>query len=71
MNIPPDNILKILSSKSRQQQQDAAMKMLSELDENQSRQVKSIMQDEEKLRSILQSPEAQQIMNKLKGFKNG
>ncbi len=71
MNIPPDNILKILGSKSRQQQQDAAMKMLSELDENQSRQVKSIMQDEEKLRSILQSPEAQQIMNKLKGFKNG
>ncbi|MBQ7595786.1 MAG: hypothetical protein IJU45_03880 [Clostridia bacterium] len=71
MDIPPNDIIKMLNSKNRRQQQDTALKMLSELDENQSRQVKSIMQDEEKLRSILQSPEAQQLMNKLKGFKNG
>lgn len=71
MNIPSDDLIKLLGSKNRQQQKQTAMKMLSELDENQSRQVKNIMQDEQKLRNVLQSPEAQALMNKLKGFKNG
>ena len=71
MNIPPDDLIKILSSKNKQEKQQTAMKMLDQLDAEQSRQVKSIMQDEQKLKNILASPEAQQLISKLKGNKNG
>lgn len=71
MNIPSEDIINLFRAKSSEEQQKRAMKMMSQLDEKQSSQVKSIMQDEQKLRSILQSPEAQQLMDRLKGFKNG
>lgn len=71
MNIPSEDILNLFRAKNSEEQQKTAMKMMSRLDEKQSAQVKNIMQDEQKLRSILQSPEAQQLMDRLKGFKNG
>ena len=71
MNIPSEDIINLFRAKSSEEQQKTAMKMMSRLDEKQSAQVKNIMQDEQKLRSILQSPEAQQLMDRLKGFKNG
>lgn len=71
MKIPPEDLIKLFKAKNQQEQQNAAMKMLGELDDDQSRKIKDIMRDEEKLKAVLQSPEAQQLMNKLKGFKNG
>ena len=71
MNIPSEDIINLFRAKNSEEQQKTAMKMMSQLDEKQSAQVKNIMQDEQKLRSILQSPEAQKLMDRLKGFKNG
>ena len=71
MNIPSEDIINLFRAKNSEEQQKTAMKMMSQLDEKQSAQVKNIMQDEQKLRSILQSPEAQILMDRLKGFKNG
>ncbi len=71
MNIPSEDIINLFRAKNSEEQQKTAMKMMSQLDEKQSAQVKNIMQDEQKLRSILQSPEAQNLMDRLKGFKNG
>ena len=59
-NIPKD-IFNILGS------DDPQMQMLSGLDENQSKKIKEIMSDQKKISDILSSPEAQQILNKLKG----
>lgn len=65
-NIPKD-IFNILSSDDPQKQKQTAMQMLSGLDENQSKKIKEIMSDQKKISDILSSPEAQQILNKLKG----
>lgn len=65
-NIPKD-IFNILGSDDSQKQKQTAMQMLSGLDENQSKKIKEIMSDQKKISDILSSPEAQQILNKLKG----
>lgn len=65
-NIPKD-IFNILGSDDLQKQKQTAMQMLSGLDENQSKKIKEIMSDQKKISDILSSPEAQQILNKLKG----
>lgn len=65
-NIPKD-IFNILGLDDPQKQKQTAMQMLSGLDENQSKKIKEIMSDQKKISDILSSPEAQQILNKLKG----
>lgn len=65
-NIPKD-IFNILGSDDPKEQKQTAMQMLSGLDENQSKKIKEIMSDQKKISDILSSPEAQQILNKLKG----
>lgn len=63
----PKDIFNILGSDDPQKQKQTAMQMLSGLDENQSKKIKEIMSDQKKISDILSSPEAQQILNKLKG----
>lgn len=71
MNISPQDLLNLLNSGNEAQQKNTAQKMLSGMDNQQANQIKSIMQDEEKLKSILSSPQAQELLKKLKGNKNG
>ena len=58
-------------SKSEDEQKKAALGMLSGLDSKQSEQVKSILGDKEKLAKLLSSPQAQELMKKLKGNSDG
>lgn len=58
-------------SKSEDEQKKAAMDILSGMDSKQSAQIKSILSDEEKVKKILSSPQAQQLMSRLKGSGNG
>ncbi len=58
-------------SKSEEEQKKAAVNILSQMDSKQSAQIKSILSDEEKVKKILSTPQAQQLMNKLKGSGNG
>ncbi len=71
MDKSPDKILSLFSAKSPDEQKKMAMNMLSSMDSEQSKKIKEIMSDKEKIQSIISSPEAQQIINKLKGNKNG
>lgn len=71
MNISPQDLLNLLNSGNEAQQKNTAQKMLSGMDNQQAKQIKSIMQDEEKLKNILSSPQAQELLKKLKGNKNG
>ena len=57
----------ILNSKTEDEQKKLAMDMLSRMDSNQSQAVKNIIGDEEKIKEILSSPQAQQLIQKLKG----
>ena len=70
MNPTPD-FLNSLMSKSEDEQKKTAMNLLNNMDSVQSRQIKSILGDEEKLKQILSSPQAQQLIKKLKGSNNG
>ena len=58
-------------SKSEDEQKKAALGMLSGLDSKQSEQVRSILGDREKLAKLLSSPQAQQLIKKLKGSSDG
>lgn len=58
-------------SKSDGERKKAAMDMLSGMDSKQSAQIKNILSDKEKVRELLSSPQAQQLMKKLKGGGNG
>ena len=58
-------------SKSEDEQKKTALGMLSGLDSKQSEQVKSILSDKEKLAKLLSSPQAQELMKKLKGNSDG
>lgn len=57
----------ILNSKTEDEQKKLAMDMLSRMDSSQSQAVKNIIGDEEKIKQILSSPQAQQLIQKLKG----
>lgn len=57
----------ILNSKTEDEQKKLAMDMLSRMDSSQSQAVKKIIGDEEKIKQILSSPQAQQLIQKLKG----
>lgn len=70
MNPTPD-FLNSLMSKSEDEQKKAAMNLLNNMDSVQSRQIKSILGDEEKLKQLLSSTQAQQLIKKLKGSNNG
>ncbi len=67
MNNNPDKLIEILKNKSADQQQKIATDLLSEMDTSQSSKIKEILNDKEKIQSILSSPEAIQLINKLKG----
>ncbi len=62
-----DRIINILGAKSPDEQKKMAMNMLGSMNPDQSNKIKEIMADKEKLQSILASPQAQQLLNKLKG----
>lgn len=70
MNPTPD-FLNSLMSKSEDEQKKTAMNILNNMGSKQSQQIKSVLGDEEKLKQILSSPQAQQLMKKLKGSNNG
>ena len=57
----------IRNSKTEDEQKKLAMDMLSRMDSSQSQAVKNIIGDEEKIKEILSSPQAQQLIQKLKG----
>lgn len=62
-----DKIIEALSAKSANEKKKMAIDMLSSMNSEQSEKIKEIMSDKEKLQSILSSPQAQQLLNKLKG----
>ncbi|MBQ8227588.1 MAG: hypothetical protein IJZ88_01100 [Clostridia bacterium] len=62
-----DKIIDILGAKSPDDQKKIAMNMLGSMNPDQSNKIKEIMADKEKIQSILSSPQAQQLINKLKG----
>ena len=61
------DLFNIFNSKSEDEQKKLAMDMLSRMDSSQSQAVKNIIGDEEKIKQILSSPQAQQLIQKLKG----
>ena len=61
------DLFNILNSKTEDEQKKLAMDMLSRMDSSQSQAVKNIIGDEEKIKQILSSPQAQQLIQKLKG----
>lgn len=67
MNNTPEKLIEILRTKTPSQQQKIATEMLSEMDKTQSSKIKEILNDKEKIQSLLSSPEAIQLINKLKG----
>ena len=61
------DLFNILNSKTEDEQKKLAMDMLSRMDSSQSQAVKNIIGDEEKIKQILSSPQAQQLIQRLKG----
>lgn len=61
------DLFNILNSKSEDEQKKLAADMLSRMDSSQSQAIKNIISDEAKIKEILSSPQAQQIIQKLKG----
>ena len=61
------DLFNILNSKTEDEQKKLAMDMLSRMDSSQSQAVKNIIGDEEKIKQMLSSPQAQQLIQKLKG----
>ena len=62
-----EDLFNIFNSKSEDEQKKLAMDMLSRMDSDQSRTIKNIINDESKIKEILSSPQAQQLIQKLKG----
>ena len=67
MDKSTDKIIEILGKKSPAEQKKMAINMLSAMNSDQSGKLKEIMADKDRLQSILSSPQAQQLINKLKG----
>lgn len=70
MNQPSDFLFN-LSSKSEKEQKKTAENMMSGMSAEQAAKVRNILSDKEKMREILSSPQAQQLMKMLKGNGNG
>ena len=62
-----EDLFNIFNSKTEDDQKKLAMDMLSRMDSDQSRTIKNIINDESKIKEILSSPQAQQLIQKLKG----
>lgn len=62
-----EDLFNIFNSKTEDEQKKLAMDMLSRMDSDQSRTIKNIINDESKIKEILSSPQAQQVIQKLKG----
>ncbi|MGN1478961.1 MAG: hypothetical protein ACI4XH_04270 [Acutalibacteraceae bacterium] len=62
-----EDLFNIFNSKTEDEQKKLAMDMLSRMDSDQSRTIKNIINDESKIKEILSSPQAQQLIQKLKG----
>lgn len=62
-----DKLIEALGSKSTDEQKKIAFDMLNSMNPDQNKRVKEILDDKEKLQSVLSSPQAQQLINKLKG----
>ena len=62
-----EDLFNIFNSKTEDEQKKLAMDMLSRMDSDQSRTIKNIINDESKIKKILSSPQAQQLIQKLKG----
>ncbi len=67
MDINPEKLIKVLGAKSPREQKEAAINILASMPDEQSAEIKEIMADKDKIQSILSSPQAQQLLNKLKG----
>ena len=61
------DLFNIFNSKTEDEHKKLAMDMLSRMDSDQSRTIKNIINDESKIKEILSSPQAQQLIQKLKG----
>ena len=70
MNQPSD-FLSDFASKSETEQKRAASELLSGMAPEQAAKIKNILGDEEKVKQILSTPQAQQLMKKLRGIGNG
>ena len=62
-----EDLFNIFNSKTEDEQKKLAMDMLSRMDSDQSRTIKNIINDESKIKEILSSPQAQQLIQKMKG----
>ena len=62
-----EDLFNIFNSKTEDEPKKLAMDMLSRMDSDQSRTIKNIINDESKIKEILSSPQAQQLIQKLKG----
>ncbi len=66
-----ENIAKILNAKNDDEKRKLAMNMLSNMNSSQSAKIKEALSDQQKINELLSSPQAQQILKKLKGNQNG
>lgn len=61
------DMLTNLKTKSSEEKKQAAQNMMNGLGKEDSEKIKNILGDEEKLKKLLSSKEAQQILRKLQG----
>ncbi len=59
------------ASKSESEQKKAAANLLSGMAPEQAAKIKNILNDEQKIKQLLSTPQAQQLMEKLRGNGNG
>jgi hypothetical protein len=64
-------ILSQLQNSDKSEQKETANNILSHLDSQDAKQINDFMKDKEKVDALLNSPAAQQIINKLNGKNNG
>ena len=64
-------ILSQLQNSDKSEQKKTANNILSHLDSQDAKQINDFMKDKEKVDALLNSPAAQQIINKLNGKNNG
>ena len=65
------DFLSDFASKSENEKKKAASDLLSGMTSEQTAKIKNILNDEEKVKQILSTPQAQQLMKKLRGNSNG
>lgn len=65
------DFLSYLASRNENEQKKAAANLLSGIAPEQAAKIKNILSDEEKIKQLLSTEQAKQLMNKLKGNGNG